>query len=88
MSGLDCLGTDEIGAFDYMSLLSGAGGMLSGFGGGGKDAGAAEKARLEEEKRRAEKSASTMKMALLGLGAVVLAGGIALLVRRPAVVAK
>jgi hypothetical protein len=85
MNGFDALGCDEVGAFDYMSLLKGAGGLLSGFGGdsgGGGAAAAAEKARLEQERRRAEQSASTMKMALIGLVALLGVGGIVLLATR------
>jgi hypothetical protein len=43
MDGFDTLAAEEIGAFDYMSLLKGAGGMMSGAGGmfGGDKGGAA-----------------------------------------------
>jgi hypothetical protein len=81
MSGLDCLG-----AFDYLSLvqaggglLQGAGGLLSG-GGGGKGGGGktAEQQKLEDEKARAEKSASTMKTVLIVGGVALGIGGIGL----------
>lgn len=77
MDGLDCLGADSIG-FDYLNLVKGAGGLLQGFGGPSGDdkgaAAAAEKARLEEQKRQAEQSASRMKLALgLTAGGAVLA---------------
>lgn len=97
MNGLDDLGTHDIPGgtimgFDYMSLIKGGAGMLSGaggmFGGGGggaqPDAAAvAERYRLEEEKRKAQRSATTWKI----VGGIALAavglGGIALAVRRP-----
>jgi len=94
--GLDCLGAHEVKpgtflGFDYMSLikggagmLSGAGGMFGGGGAGGGDAAAAEKRRLEDDKRRAEQSATTWKI-IGGIGlAVVAIGGAALALRRPA----
>jgi len=95
--GLDCLGTHEVKpgtflGFDYMSLIKGGAGMLSGAGGmfgggggaGGGDAAAAEKRRLEDDKRRAEQSATTWKI-IGGVGlAVVAIGGAALALRRPA----
>lgn len=98
MDGLDCLGTHEVKpgtflGFDYMSLIKGGAGMLSGaggmFGGGGGGAqpdaaAAAERARQAEATRKAEKSATTWKIiggGVLGLAAV---GGIAAVaLRRP-----
>jgi hypothetical protein len=86
MSGLDELGTDDPNyvGFDYTSLLKGMGGLVSGvaegFGDkkGGGDGGA-EKARLEEQKRQAEKSASTMKYVLIGVVGFVGVVGLVLL---------
>ena len=90
--GLDYFGIDDDSVgFDYMSLLSGAGGMLSGAGGlMGKPAGAAdpaaaiEKQRLQDAKDRAEKSASTMKMVLIVVGTLAGVGVLALLTGRRA----
>ncbi len=84
MSGLDSLGADEIG-FDYMSLIKGGAGMLSGAGGlmsggggggGGDAAAAAEKRRLEDDKRRAEESVATMKTILIVIASLVGAGAL------------
>jgi hypothetical protein len=107
MDGLDLLGTHDVKpgtllGFDYMSLLSGGAGLLSGAGGlmsggggagGGGAAAAAEKQRLQDEKARAEKSASTMKTILIVVGSIaglgliaVLAGGRAPAAALPAVV--
>ena len=93
MDGLDALGTHEdesfLGGFDYMSLVKGAGNLLSGVaegfgdkGGGGGAAAAAEKAKADEARRKAEASASTMKMALIGVLALVGLGGVVFLARR------
>jgi hypothetical protein len=97
--GFDCLGADEEIGFDYMSLLKGAGGMMSGaggmFGGGGGAGGgdsaavAAEKARAQAAQAQAEASSRTWKV-IGGIAIAVLAlGGIALVARpsRPALVA-
>jgi hypothetical protein len=96
MDGFDELGVHDTDGsfmgFDYMSLIKGGAGMLSGAGGmfggggaaGGGDAAAAEKRRLEDDKRRAEQSATTWKI-IGGIGlAVVAIGGAALALRRPA----
>jgi hypothetical protein len=83
MSEFDLLGAEDVVGFDYMQLLSGAGGLLSGaggmFSGGGGGAqpaaaAAAEKQRLEEEKRKAEASARNMKIALGVTGGVFALG--------------
>lgn len=82
MSGLDCLGADEVG-FDYMDLVKGAGGLLSASGSGGKDdkeKAAKEKQKLEDEKKAAEKSATTMKLVLIFGGMVLGVSGLAFLV--------
>jgi hypothetical protein len=86
--GFDCLGLDEeLGQFDYMSLLKGVAGMASGAGGmmsGGQSgtpaagAAAAEAQRLQVAQLKAESSARTWKivggiaLGVLGLGAVAL----------------
>jgi hypothetical protein len=79
MNGLDVFG------IDYMSLVKGAGGLLSSGGlfgdkGGGDKAQAAieaERRRLEEERAKAERSARTMKIALgVTAGVAVLGGGL------------
>jgi hypothetical protein len=67
---------------DWLNLssgvLKGAGGAFGG-GGGGDAQAAAEKARLEAEKKAAEEKANTWK--LVGFG-VLLLGGVAYLVSR------
>lgn len=79
---------DQVGDFDYMSLLKGGAGMLSGAGGmmSGGQAGApaagtpaaAETLRLQAAQLQAESSARTWKivggiaLGVLGLGAVAL----------------
>lgn len=97
-SGLDCLGAEPMSevviGFDWMNIAKGAAGALSGAGdilsskddkkGGGKDdvKAALAQQKLEDDKRKAESSALTMKIILggvIGLGAMT---GIALLVRR------
>jgi hypothetical protein len=85
-SGFDCLGCenpDYVG-FDYMSLLKGTGGLLSGFGGsGGKDdKSTADQIKQQMQLQQAQQSASTMKMVLIGLAVVVGMGGFALALRR------
>lgn len=87
MSGLDDLGCDnpDYVGFDYMSLLSGAGGLLSGFGGDGgkKDAGpTAAQMKAQMELQQAQQSAATMKMVLIGLAALLGVGGLAIALRR------
>lgn len=87
MDGLDVLGCenpDYVG-FDYMSLLKGSGGLLSSFGGGGGDdkkGPSAEQIKQQMELQQAQQSAATMKMALIGVAAVVGLGGFALLLRK------
>lgn len=93
MTGLDLMGADDVG-FDWTSIAKGAGGLLQGAGGllgpgggGGGDKAAimaeVERQRLEEEKRKAEKSASTLKLALgLTAGAAVLGTVLAVVLRR------
>ena len=88
MSGLDCLGTDDPNyvGFDYTSLLKGLGGAVSGIAEGfgdkkGGGDGGAEKARLEEQKRQAEKSASTMKYILIGVAGLVGVVGLVFLLK-------
>jgi hypothetical protein len=99
MEGLDYCGTHEcestseaILGFDYMALLKGAGGMLFGVaeGFGDKKAPAGESEalkRAQDEKKRAEQSATTMKWVLIGLAGLVGVGGIVLLATRPQKVA-
>ena len=87
MDGFDLLGCenpDYVG-FDYMKLLSGSGGLLSGLAGGGsgdKGGGSAQDAVKQMQLQQAQQSASNMKMILVGIGAIILAGGVALAVRR------
>jgi hypothetical protein len=89
MSGLDSLGATEIGidGFDvakmFGNLISGTGGILSA-GGKKQDGNAqavAERARLEEEKRKADESAKQMKTIAINVGAAALVGGGLLLYR-------
>lgn len=85
--GLDSLGCDDVVGFDAMSLLSGAGGMLSGmFGGGGGDAkgGKPDAATqiLQMQEKQAEASAANMKMILIGVAAIAGAGLIVVLSRK------
>lgn len=66
----------------FGGLLQGTGGLLSA-GQKKDDKGAAEKLKLEEEKRKAEQSAATMKTALIAGGAVaVTALGVLLFKRK------
>ena len=91
--GLDMLGCEpivghineidtEVG-FDYMSLLKGAGGALSGITSGDAQKGPTpEQMAAQQRAQQAEKSASTLKMALIAVGAVATAGLVAVLVRK------
>jgi hypothetical protein len=84
--GLDECGTHECPSalgFDYMSLLKGLGGAVSGIAEGfgdkkGATTPAAQQALLQAqaEKARAEQSAATAKWVLIGLGGLVAVGGI------------
>ncbi len=78
MIGLETYAATHVGV-DWMNMasgvLKGAGGAFGG--GGGGDAGAAEKARLEAERKAAEESARTWK--LVGIGGVVVIAGYLLL---------
>lgn len=87
--GLDSLGCEDEVGFDAMSLLKGAGGLLSGFGGmfGGDDKGGggkadAEKQMLQMQAKQAEQSAQTMKMILIAGAAIMGAGLVVLLARK------
>jgi hypothetical protein len=93
MDGFDTLAATEVGDFDYMSLLKGGAGLLSGAGGmmsggGGTGGGGAPAAAAEAEKQRihaaqvaAESSARTWKIVGGIALAVVGLGGIALIAR-------
>jgi hypothetical protein len=90
--GLHMLGCEEVGhiseinteiGFDYMSLLKGLGGGLASATGSGDQKGPSSQQMAEQQRlQQAEKSASTMKLALIGLGAVATAGLVAVLVGR------
>lgn len=89
MSDLDYFGCENPNyvGFDYMSLLKGTGGLLSAFGdgggGGGKDKGpSAAQMQQQMQLQQAQQSAATMKIVLIGLAALLGAGGLALALRR------
>lgn len=94
--GFDCLGAEDELGFDYMSLLKGAGGMMSGaggmFGGGGSDKGSGDKGGAAAEQAKAaqvaaESSARTWKI-VGGITLAVLAlVGIAVVARPKAAAA-
>jgi hypothetical protein len=89
MNGLDDFGSDDPNyvGFDYTALLKGAGGLLSGvaegFGDGKKGGGVPPEVamRLEQDRLKAEKSASTMKMVLIGFAGLVGVVGLVFLLK-------
>lgn len=91
MSGFDELGCeDEIG-FDFLSMIPMAGGLISAAAGGGKGGGgggqesaaaAAERQRLQDEKDRAQRSATTWKIVGISILALLGLGGVAFVVSR------
>ena len=92
MEGLDCLGADEeIGSFDYLSVLKTVGSVAGGLAGGGAGgasggkadpAAAAEKQKLQDEKAAAEHSASTWKMVGIIVAVLVGAVGISVIAKK------
>jgi hypothetical protein len=97
MNGFDTLASTEVGDFDYMSLLKGGAGILSGAGGmmsGGQSgtpaAGTPASAELErmriQAQGQAESSARTWKI-VGGIALGVLGLGAVALIARPAKVA-
>jgi membrane protease subunit (stomatin/prohibitin family) len=84
MDGFDTLAATEVGDFDYMSLIKGGAGMLSGAGGlmsGGSSgarpdaAAAAQQAQIQAAKAQAEASARTWKIVGgIALGVIALVG--------------
>lgn len=89
MSDLDYFGCENPNyvGFDYMSLLKGTGGLLQSFGGGGGGGGgekgpSAAQIQQQMQLQQAEQSATTMKIVLIGLAALLGAGGLAFALRR------
>jgi hypothetical protein len=88
MSDLDYFGCENPNyvGFDYMSLLKGTGGLLQSFGGsgggGGEKGPSAAQMQQQMQLQQAEQSAATMKIVLIGLVALLGAGGLALALRR------
>ena len=87
MSGLDNLGCEDEVGFDAMSLLSGAGGILSGFGGmfggggGGSGKPDAQAQILQMQKQQAEQAAQNLKL-MLAVGAAIVGAGIIVMVTK------
>jgi hypothetical protein len=89
--GLNMLGCEEIGhineintevGFDYGSLLKGLGGGLASATSSGGGQPSAQQLIEQQKLQAAEKSASTLKLVLIALGAIATAGLVAVLVRR------
>lgn len=82
MSGFDCLGADDVG-IDYMSMLKGGAGLLSGAGSamskGGDDK---DKDKDKKKLEELERSAARMRTGLIVGGTLGGAGLIAWLVAR------